>query len=111
MTDEPPDGPHEAMPFGDQCGTRPTGSVARQVATAERIIAHNSGEAVAVDSLIHTLTDELWRLADSGVSISELGAPEKVARVMIRAIHPSSRSVNSRRSATNPPARPDLREP
>ncbi len=107
MTNEPPDGPNEAMPLGDQCGTRPTESVARQVATVERIIAHNSGEAVAVDDLIRTLTDELWRLTDSGVSISELGAPH----VMIRAIHPSSRSVTSRRSTTDFPTQPELPEP
>lgn len=95
MTDESTDGPHEAKPLGDQCGTRPTESAARQVATVERIIAHNFGEAVAVDNLIHTLTDELWRLADSGVSIAEHGAPEKVAGAMIRAIHRPSSSDTS----------------
>ncbi|WP_404444205.1 hypothetical protein LG315_11420 [Microbacterium marinum] len=85
--------------------------MARQAATVERITAHNFGEAVALDNLIHTLTDELWRLADGGVSIAELGAPKKVAGVMIRSIHPSSRSVTSQRSTTDLPTQPDLREP
>ncbi len=111
MTDESKDGPHDAKPLADQCGTRPTESATRQAATVERITAHNFGEAVAIGNVIHTLTDELWRLADSGVSIAELGAPEEVAGVMIRAAHPSSRSVTSRRSTTGLPTQPDLREP
>lgn len=83
MTDDPRTSARgEKEPLGDRCGAPLPG-----VAAVERIIAHNFGEAVAIDDLVHALTGELLRLVDSGVSIAELGAPEEVAGVMIRAIH------------------------